>query len=237
MRRYDPGDPIALRYVATDQTTGAPVAVTGSLLLTKPDGTTYTGVPQSGGTGVVDVIIPQAQATQLGRYGYEWTITGGVEDAEAGRFYVGEIDDEMPPLATFGMFARKLGYVPEETERDRAEQLLDDASELIRDTADKTWLIAGTSALDDVPRRIARICVDAALRAFTNPEGLTQRSIGDSAKSWDRSGREGGEIVYLTTAEKEAVRKAAGGGSFVSVTLTSPYSADYVDPWAAVTAE
>lgn len=236
MRRYDPGDPIALRYTATDDA-GSPVAVSGTLTLTKPDGTTYSGVPQSGGTGIIDVIIPAVEASQLGRYGFAWSVTGGLTDSETGRFYVGAIDDEVPPLASFALFVRKLGYTPEDTERGRAEDLLDDASELIRDVAGVTWLTTGTNALADVPRRVARICVEAAYRAFSNPEGLTQRTIGDSSKAWDRSGREGGEIVYLTTEEEKAVRKAGGGGSFVAVTLVSPYSADYVDPWAAVTAE
>jgi hypothetical protein len=61
MRRYDPGDPIALRYTATDES-DVPVAVTGALTLTKPDGTTYEGTPQTGGTGIIDVLIPAAQA-------------------------------------------------------------------------------------------------------------------------------------------------------------------------------
>lgn len=237
MRRYDPGDPIALRYEAVDAVTGAPVGATGTLVLTKPDGTTYDGVVQSGGTGILDVTVPKGQASQNGRYGFKWEVTGGVDDTETGYFYVGATDDEVPPLASFELFTRKLGYTPEDTEADRAETLLDDASELIRDVAGKTWLVAGTNALDDVPRRVARICVEAAFRAFENPYGLTQRTIGDSSKAYDRAGREGGEAVYLTKDEEDAIRKAAGGSSFVSVTLTSPYSVDYVDPWAAVTAE
>lgn len=238
MRRYDPGDPIALRYEAVDADTGAAVDASGTLTLTKPDGTTYEGVVQTGGTGVLDVTIPKAQATQLGRYAFVWSVTGGVEDTETGRFYVGDADDEVPPLASFEMFARKLGYTPEDTEADRAEGLLDDASELIRDVAGKTFLVAGTNALDSVPRRIRSICVEAAFRAFENPYGLTQRTIGDSSKAYDRAGREGGEAVYLTSAEEDAVRKAAGGSSFAAVTLSSPYSADYEpDVWAEVTAQ
>jgi len=236
MRRYDPGDPISLRYEAFDDNE-QPVGVTGTLTLTKPDGTTYDGVVQSGGAGILDVTIPKAQASQPGRYRFAWAISGGVEDAETGRFYVGDLDDEVPPLASFDMLVRKLGYTPEGGEAERAEGLLDDASELIRDVAGKTWLVANTNALDEVPRRIRSICVEAAFRAFDNPWGLSQRTIGDSSKAYDRAGREGGEAVYLTDAEEKAVRKAAGSGSFVSVTLTSPYSAGYIDPWAEVILE
>jgi hypothetical protein len=241
MRRFDLGDPVPLRYEATDDDTGAPVAVTGSFLLTKPDGTTYDGVTQTGGTGIVDVTIPASQASIPGRYDYKWTITGGLEDEAYGFFYIAVAEDEVPPLGSFAMLARKLGGSPEDfddAERARGEALLDEASELIRDVAGKTWLTANNS-LDNVPRRIARICVAAAARAFENPHGLTQRSLGDSSKSYDRQGREGGEVVYLTAEEEVAIRRAAGTSGFVAVTLTSPYSADAadLDVWGQVLAE
>lgn len=238
MRRYDPGDPIALRYIATDEDTGAAVSVTGTLVLTKPDLTTYNATVQAGDTGVLDVTVPVDQAGALGRYRYAWSISGGLTDVDTGFFFVGSVEDEVPPLASLGMLAKKLGYLPEETEADRAGHLLDEASELIRDVAGLTWLVAGTNALDAVPRRVARICVAVAYRAFMNPEGLTQRSLGDSAKSYDRTAREGGEDIYLTAEEERAVRKAAGGSTFAAVTLVSPYSADSaLDTWAEVTAE
>jgi len=237
MRRYDVGDPIALRQVVTDDE-GTPVAATGTLTLTKPDETTYAGSVQSGGTGILDVIVPAAEAEQLGRYEYVWNVLSPFVDVVPGSFYVAGADDEVPPLASMSLFTRKLGYAPEEAEADRAGHLLDEASELIREVAEKTWLIADTNALDEVPRRVARICVAVAYRAFLNPEGLTQRSLGDSSKSYDRTAREGGEDIYLTADEERAVRKAAGGSTFVAVTLVSPYSADQgLDTWAEVTAE
>lgn len=240
MQRFDLGDPVPLQYVATNPDTGAPIGVTGALLLTKPDATTYNGVPQSGGTGIVNVEIPATEVTQLGRYKYTWTITGGLDDSDTGYFYIAAAEDEAPPLASFGMLARKLGALPEdfdETERARGEYLLDEASELIRDLTSKTWLTPA-NALDSVPRPVARVCVAAAARAFENPHGLTQRSIGDSSKSYDRSQREGGEIVYLTETEQRTVLKAAGISTFVAVTLTSPYSSDIaLNVWDEVTAE
>lgn len=240
MQRFDLGDPIPLRYEATDPDTGAPVAVTGSFVLTKTDNTTYTGTVTSGGTGVLLVVVPAAEANVKGRYRYVWTVSGGVNDTEPGFFYVAAADDEVPPLASFGMLARKLGALPEdfdEPERDRGEYLLDEASELIRSVAGKTWLTT-TNDLDNVPRRVSRICVAAAARAFENPHGLSQRTIGDRAVSFDRAQREGGEVVYLTDREEEDVRKAAGYSSFAAVTMTSPYSGDTdLDTWAAVTAE
>jgi hypothetical protein len=240
MRRFDLGDPVPLRYQATDPDTGAAVPISGTLTLVKPDGTTYDGVTTSGGTGILDVVLPVAEVGVAGRYMYEWSISGALNDTEEGYFYVATAEDEAPPLASFAMLARKLGGFPDdfdETERDRGEYLLDEASELIRDIAAKTWLTT-TNALDNVPRRIARICVAAAARAFENPHGLTQRSLGDSSKSYDRSGREGGEVVYLTDQEERDIRKAAGISSFVAVTLVSPYSSDDAgDVWDEVTAQ
>jgi len=134
-------------------------------------------------------------------------------------------DADLLPLATLEQLGKKLGYIPTGAEADRATECLAEASELIRDVADTTWT-DDAGQLVDVPARVRRICLDVAYRAFTNPEALTQRSIGDSSKSWDRTGREGGEAVYLTEAEERAIRKAAGGSSFAAVTLASPYGGD-----------
>ncbi len=235
MRRFDLGDPVPLRYVATDPDTGAAVPISGTFTLTKPGGTTYAGVTTSGGTGILDVVIPAAEAAVAGRYGYEWNISGGLNDVEVGYFYLAAAaDDEVPPLASFGMLARKLGALPEdfdEAERNRGEYLLDEASELIRQVAGKTWLTTA-NALDAVPRRVSRICVAAAARDQAG--GDLHGGAGGPAVA----GREGGEVVYLTDQEEEDVRKSAGYSSFAAVTMTSPYSADAAaDTWDLVTAE
>lgn len=134
-----------------------------------------------------------------------------------------EQDDEVTALATLAQLARKLGYLPEGDEGERAEFLLGEASELIRDVAGKTWL-DDDGLLDAVPSRIVKICVAVAFRAFNNPEALTQKSIGDMAKAYDRTRLQGGEAVYLTDVEEKAVRKAAQASTFTSVALVSPWS-------------
>jgi hypothetical protein len=145
--------------------------------------------------------------------------------------------EDLPPLASFAVLVRKLGYTPEDDEKVRAENDLADASELIRDTASKDW-VDDNGVLSDVPRRVAQICIAVAYRAFTNPDALTQRTIGDSSRSYDRAKREGGEAIYLTDAEKKAIEKAAGASGMVQVTMTSPYNnGTLLDPWDAVTAE
>lgn len=138
--------------------------------------------------------------------------------------------DSVPPLAPLSDLIRRLGYTatPSGAEGDRAEFLLDAASELIRDTAGKTWLNDVEDAVEDVPRRVQRITVEVAFRAFGNPQALSQRTIGDDSKSFDRAGLDGGEAIYLTDREQDAICKAAGVvSSFTAVTLTSPYTYSY----------
>ncbi|MEU5950331.1 hypothetical protein ABZ793_32975 [Micromonospora sp. NPDC047465] len=137
--------------------------------------------------------------------------------------------DELPPLATVEQLGKlRIGYVPTDAEAERAAGLLTAASDLIRDTADVTW-VDDAGQLVGVPRRVFNICLDVAYRAFDNPQALSQRQIGDSSKAYDRTGREGGEAVYLTKAEEKAVRRAAAGSGFVSVTMVSPWSTDRAD--------
>lgn len=233
MRRYDPGDTATLQHEVRDAD-GELTSATVVLTLTPPAGEDLEPTVNESSTGVFDAVVADLDA---GVYSGYWMVTGSVQDVVPVRFYVAEDDDRLPPLASFDQLARKLGYTPEDAERTRAEDILDSASELIRDVAGKTWVSTTTGVLESVPRRVRSICVEVAYRAFGNPQGLSQRTIGDDSKSFDRAKREGGEAVYLTTAEEKAIRKAAAGSSLVSVTLVSPYSGEIEDPWDAVTAE
>lgn len=235
MRQYERGDTVSLRHEVRDADDQLVEGVTVAATVTAPDGTVAPVALAETSTGVHD---GSYAATQYGPYRIRYEATGAVNDVRTAQFYVADSEVDLPPLASFDRFVRKLGYEPTETERDRAEQLLGEASELIRDVAAKTWTVEGTNALTAVPTRVANICVAAAFRAFTNPEALSQRSIGDSSKSYDRTGREGGEDVYLTADEERSVRRSDSGGSMISVTLVTPYNPEaYPDPWAAVTAE
>lgn len=235
MRRYDLGDPVTLRREVTDLD-GNPVDATVQLVVTKPSGETYTAAVTRTDVGIYDATVPASEGDEYGPYRGEWFVSGEFEDVGEVRWYVADEGDDLPPLASVEQLSRKLGYTPEGGEYDRAASILDEASELIRDKGGKTWTTS-TGALESVPNRVRTICVAAAYRAFTNPEALSQRSIGDSSKSYDRSGREGGEAVYLTDDEVRRIRKAAGTSSFNSVTLVSPYDGSALDPWEVVQAE
>lgn len=233
MRQYQLGDTVDLRHEIRDVDDELVDAV-ATLAVTFPDGAVDTPAVTDAGTGLRDASV---DADQYGPYTFAWTTTGAVADVTRGQFYVADDDDELPPLIGLDRLARKLGYMPEDDEADRARSILDEVSSLIRDVAATTWVNETTNALLPVPYRVRQIALSAAARAFTNPEALSQRTIGDSSKSYDRAGREGGEAVYLTDAEEKAVVRAAGESSMVVATLVSPYSGPSLDGGDAVTAE
>lgn len=234
MRQYQLGDTVDLRHEIRDADDELVDAV-AALTVIAPDGTEEEPGVSSGGTGLVDASFA---VDQYGPYIFVWSVTGAVNDVVRGQFYVADDDDELPPLVGFAKLVAKLGYTPEDEERARAESLLVEASALIRDVAGKTWTNETTNALLEVPHRVRQIALSVVYRAFTNPEALSQRTIGDSSKSFDRAKREGGEAVYLTEAEEKAIQKAAGTSGMTSVTLVSPYDAGtLLDPWEVVTAE
>ncbi len=234
MRQYQLGDTVDLRHEIRD-TDDELVDAAATLVVFLPDGTTDTPSASPAGTGLVDASFA---ADQYGPYTYVWTVTGAVNDVVRGQFYVADDDPDLPPLISFAKLVAKLGYTPEDEERTRADSILLETSALIRDVAGVSWTNATTGALDVVPFRVRQIALSVAYRAFTNPEALTQRTIGDSSKSFDRAKREGGEAVYLTEAEEKAIQKASGTSGMTVVTQVSPYSGDsLLDPWEVVTAE
>lgn len=124
----------------------------------------------------------------------------------------------MATLASTAQLAARLGLADFQTatETSRATSCLEAASALIREAADDD-LAAPTD-------RIVQICVDVAMRAFSNPEAWGQRSLSDENKSFDRAGVDGGAIVYLTSAERRSVLKAVDKSTMQSLTLETPYS-------------
>lgn len=79
-----------------------------------------------------------------------------------------------------------------------------------------------------VPDVIQTICMSAAKRAFLNPDGVNSLSLDGNAATFST----GSPDVYLTAAEKRAVRRAAGkSGLWVqSTTRTEGTAADGTGP-------
>lgn len=235
MRQYSADSSVALRLELYD--TGGELADADvSITITDPSGDPVTATVTRVDTGLYDAVVEGPDVDELGVWNFRWQTTGAVDYSASGQFYVSDPENDLPPLAPFSKLVRKLGYAPEGAERDRAEHLLNEASELIREKAEKTWT-DDDGALTEIPRRIVLICVAVAFRAFGNPEGLTQRQIGDGSKSYDRTKREGGEDIYLTKAELDDVVRlgAATGSSFFSATMTSDLFGATLDPWVEAT--
>lgn len=126
----------------------------------------------------------------------------------------------IPPLAGLEALADRLGFDPASPDSARARAALEDASALIRSVADEDWL-DDHGDLEEVPAVVVSICLAVAFRAFRNPDATTQSSVGDVSVTYSREGAAGS--VFLSSAERKAVRKAAGKVGFGSVGLTSGY--------------
>lgn len=111
----------------------------------------------------------------------------------------------LPPLATLAAMEVRLG-VPVGSltgaDKTRAEAALDDVSALVRDEAGRDWVNALNVAV--APPGVAVVVLQAAMRCYRNPEGLTGESVGPY--SWQ--GQQGETTLYLTDSEIRAIHAA-----------------------------
>ncbi|MCK9496597.1 MAG: hypothetical protein M0R75_14035 [Dehalococcoidia bacterium] len=127
----------------------------------------------------------------------------------------------LPPLADLEALAARLGVSDLiGLDAGRGQAALDDASALIRQEADATW-VDDEGQLEDVPDAVASICLAVAYRAYRNPEGTVQASLGDASVTYARTG--GGSAIYLTDYEIKALRRVAGRSAVLSVGYATPY--------------
>jgi hypothetical protein len=125
----------------------------------------------------------------------------------------------LPPLATLGAMGDRLGitFDPLAPDGIRAAAALADASALVRAVARTTWVDADGN-LEPVPPVVVQVTIAAAIRAYRNPDGYTQASVGDVSVSY---GSRPGGALYLTKDEKRAVMAAAGTTTARSIPLAS----------------
>lgn len=119
------------------------------------------------------------------------------------------------PFATVDELEIRLGETLAEAGRVRGEALLIDASTIIRAVAHGTWE-------SPIPEVVRTVCLNMALRAFQNPEGVRQQTLGDLSMTF-------GSIetgVTITELEERLIKIAAGiGVNLDSIQLTSGYEA------------
>lgn len=97
-----------------------------------------------------------------------------------------------------------------------AALLLELVTDLIADTY-------GADLPDPPPAKFRRIALEAAKRAYLNPNGYVSETLGDY--SYNRGGNGGGAQVgvYLTRAERQAILAAGGRPTVSTVQLVPPY--------------
>lgn len=127
----------------------------------------------------------------------------------------------LPPLATVAALGLRLGTTLAGSDAERAAAVLDDASALIRGEAGTAW-VDGEGALSGVPAVVEAVALAVAYRAFRNPDGFSQTSLGDASVAFDRG--TGQAAVYLTRDERRAVRRAAGTTAVGAIELVSPWA-------------
>lgn len=143
----------------------------------------------------------------------------------------------LPTLAQVEALEARLGVSFSGTDFGRALGALQDASALIRAEAGQDWLdddgnpdFGGLSAAEIAT--LESVCLAVALRAYRNPSGAVQSSVGDVSVSFGRDSATG--AVFLTEADRRVIRRVAGLSSVVAVALTTPYMGEAVNYYVPV---
>lgn len=128
----------------------------------------------------------------------------------------------LPPLAGLEDLSARLGVTFDSGSADelRASAALLDASSLIRAVAGATWVDgedSGAALSDDLPDIVVTIALAVAARAYRNPGGAAQASVGDVSVSF--TGAAGADAIFLTRLEERQIRLASGVSSARSVGL------------------
>lgn len=125
------------------------------------------------------------------------------------------------PLATVDDLSEWLGEpIAEDEDQKRAEWVLRLASALVREEAGQAWDAADA----EVPEKVRVVTLQAASRAWTNPESWGNEGVDD----WRGGGRPISELgLYLTATEKRmlsefAPRKPSGIGVLATTRQPAP---------------
>lgn len=137
------------------------------------------------------------------------------------------------PFATVEELGKATGLDIAGADVDRARSLLERASEIVRAEAGRTWLDDDGTLVDGWPEQLAGVVIGMVERAVQNPQGITQETAGPFSRSF---GTNAASRLWLSTAEREVVRAAAGraGLQVLSVTRGPLETPDVRDPFAEV---
>jgi hypothetical protein len=110
----------------------------------------------------------------------------------------------LPALASIEDLEARLQGGLAESDQARAQAVLEDASTLVRRVAGSTW-VEDEALVDDVPDVVIVVTLAVAKRAFLNPDGIRQESLGTHSVTY-----EGANGVFLTDDERDAIQAAVG---------------------------
>jgi hypothetical protein len=123
------------------------------------------------------------------------------------------------PLVSFADYEARLAESLTADERKRAELLLQDASDLVREE------VGPVEIPDPAPFVVRQLVMDLAGRVFSNPKGITTENIGDYSYSLARSAING---MALMPAEREALYRCLGIPFMASAPMSSGMSGETV---------
>lgn len=125
----------------------------------------------------------------------------------------------LPALVSLDDFALRLGGIAA-VDEDRAQAALNDASALIRAEAGTEDWVDDDGGLEEVPDVIVAVCVAVAVRAFRNPDGVRQETIGNYSVAYADTST----AVYLTPGERRTIRRAVGLTGLSSISLEGEWT-------------
>lgn len=130
----------------------------------------------------------------------------------------------LPSFATVAELADWLGesITAESADNKRAEGALRMASALVRTETGKSWCDSSGVLLADLPDALGLVTLQAAGRAYVNPDGLTSERVDDAQVS--RKVEESG--VYLTSSERDLLQPLAGR-AHRGMSVVRTYRGDY----------
>ncbi|MGW3072732.1 hypothetical protein [Kitasatospora sp. NPDC001132] len=123
------------------------------------------------------------------------------------------------PLVSFADFEARLPESLTADERTRAELLLQDASDLVREE------VGPVEIPDPTPFTVRQLVMDLASRVLFNPKGITTENIGDYSYSLSRVAING---MALMPSERESLYRCLGIPFMASAPMGSGFSGDTV---------
>lgn len=145
----------------------------------------------------------------------------------------------LPPLVSFEDFTSVVPGGVQDSDTERAVAVIGLASTEVRAFTQRGWvdddgqldLPTGTDAwMADV---LVKTTITAALRAFTNPEGVTSTSLGIYSEAIANSSPD----VYLTSSEQRDLRRVTGqpGGIWAQPMTRGPLETQAVSCYGGTT--